>query len=163
MKSLNKSHIIQSILVLVMFVFFVTSIVMVLISGANAYNGIVKKQAGRYEERTCLTYISSKIRHYDEKDAISINNIMGTNALCLKDKNNKEGYITYIYYHKGYLKELFTNENNKGVTLNSGQKIIKIKDLSFEKKANNLIKLKCTNENGESSSIYVNVKSGVVK
>lgn len=158
MKNNNNSHTIQTAMALIMFCLFLVSILLVLTSGVKSYSSISSKLSSRYESRTCLNYISSKVKYNDRENSIDIKDFNGRNALYIKNKIDGKEFNTIIYYYDGYVKEL-TVEEGKKLGLSSGQDIVPIKSIEFKKLKNNLLKVYCTDNKGDKKDIYISLKS----
>jgi len=160
MKRNNNPHTIQTALVLILFCLFLISILFVLISGVKSYSSISDKLSSRYESRTCINYISSKIKHNDSMGSIEIKKFHGKDALYIYEKIQGEIYNTVIYCHDGYLKE-FISEKDKKQSLDSGQSIALLKDIKFERVKDNLIRVVCIDNRNDKKDIYISLKSEV--
>ena len=156
----ERSYSVDTVFVLVLFCVFAATILFVLMSGANVYKETASIMHERYEERTCLSYISAKIKHYDSKDSVYLTDFNGTTALALDDEINGVKYNTLIYFYNGHVKELFCEKGAK-FGIESGTDIIKAKNLQFAKvdEKSGLIKVKCTGETGGSSTIIIGTMS----
>lgn len=82
-----------------------------------------------YEERIDISYVTEKIRQWDEKDSIEIGSFHGRTALIHKEKINGKKYNTYLYQEKGALRELMVREGLDTTTM-QGEKIVAVKDFS---------------------------------
>ena len=61
----TENHTINTIFVLVLFCVFAVAVLLVLLAGTGAYQDIADRMERQYEERTCLSYLDAKVRHYD--------------------------------------------------------------------------------------------------
>lgn len=156
---MKKNITADTLAVLMLFAVFVLSVFSVLIYGANVYRKTAEASYFNYTERTCLSYITQKIRHYDQKDCVKTENINGTDALVLKENIDGTIYNTYIYCDNGYVKELFCEDGYEFVP-SDGMEIIEADSLTFEYAENNIIKISCTGKDGISETVYAFVKGG---
>ncbi|MEG0978760.1 MAG: DUF4860 domain-containing protein [Oscillospiraceae bacterium] len=156
----ERSYSIDTVFVLVLFCVFAATILFVLMSGANVYKDTAKIMQERYEQRTCLSYISAKIRHYDSENSVYLTDFNGTTALAMDEDINGEKYHTLIYFYDGYVKELFCEKDAKFL-IESGANIIEVKNLQFAKvdKDSGLLKIKCSGNSGGTSTIIIGTKS----
>ena len=74
---MKKNITADTLAVVMLFAVFVLSVFSVLIYGANVYRKTAEASYFNYTERTCLSYITQKIRHYDQKDCVKTENING--------------------------------------------------------------------------------------
>ncbi|NCC86800.1 MAG: DUF4860 domain-containing protein [Clostridia bacterium] len=156
----SHSYSVDTVFVLVLFCAFAATILFVLMSGANVYKDTAKIMQERYEERTCLSYISAKIKHYDNEDSVYLTDFNGVTALAMDEEINGSNYNTLIYYYDGHVKELFC-EKGANLSAQSGTDIIDVKNLQFAKFDEDLglIKIKCTGKSGGSSILIIGTKS----
>ena len=82
-----------------------------------------------YEERIDISYVTEKIRQWDEKDSIEIGSFHGRTALIHTERINGKKYNTYLYQEKGALRELMVREGLDTTTM-QGEKIVAAKDFS---------------------------------
>lgn len=154
----GQKHTIDKVFALALFCAFAASVLMVLIIGAGVYKNTVKSIDDRYTERTCLSYVASKVHHYDASGGVHLQQFGYGQALALEENISGSDFVTLLYTHQGYVMELFME---KGVQLapEDGEIIIEDAGLGFEQVADNLIKVSCTSEDGRSDSMYININS----
>ena len=130
MREHTKEFHINGILVLVLFGVFSVSILLVLLSGAEAYRRLTNRGQESYVARTVPQYITTKVRQADETGRISVGAIGGTQTLELKEEIDGTTYVTRIYCHGGYLRELFSAEV---ITLKpeDGEQIMPAEEVEF--------------------------------
>ena len=143
---------------LLLFCVFAGSMLMVLVSGAGAYNDIRNELEAQYSERTCVSYISAKIRHYDHKGAVFTDRLDGINAIMLHEEESGTEYITYIYCYDGYMRELYC-EKDLGFNPESGLPVIAADSLSVSEEEDSLIKIECESK-GRMARVYISLCSG---
>ncbi|MCL1829123.1 MAG: DUF4860 domain-containing protein [Oscillospiraceae bacterium] len=154
---MKKSGTADIIFTLLLFCVFTVSVLMVLLSGAGVYKGIVAAMDGSYEERTCLQYIGSKIRHYSGEGTVNVANIDGIDALIMTENIEGDDYNTYIYLHEGKVKELFTS-GDLDFYPEDGFDILDAQRLVFERAANNLLRIECMGSGGRNSVIFAGLR-----
>ncbi len=139
----------DSFIMAALFCFFIVSVVFVLLSGVNVYRSTSDAMNDRYENRTLLSYITVKIKHYDSTDCISLGHIGDIDALVLIERYGSETYKTYIYCYEGNVCELFIHESVTPMA-DAGEKIIKADKLEFEIIIPSLVKVIYCGKYGES-------------
>lgn len=114
---MTEKHEIDGVFVLLLFVLFAGSILMVLLLGASSYEKLVQRGQESYNARTGIQYIAAKLRHNDEADCVQVGSFSErTNkeadeieTLYLRMGTEEEYYYTKIYYYDGYIR-VFGNE-----------------------------------------------------
>lgn len=132
-----------------LFCIFIVSVVFVLLSGVNVYRSTSDAMNERYENRTLLSYLTVKIKHYDSTDCISLGSVGNIDALVLTESYGSEIYKTYIYCYEGNVCELFIRESVTPMA-DAGEKIITADKLVFEIIMPSLIKVIYYSPYGES-------------
>ena len=146
----------SGVAVLVIFCVFAACALGVLLTGAKSYRSITKRDAEVYNIRTCVQYVGTKLRQVSAPEKIAVTEFGGGDALCLREEINGEVYLTRIYCHEGWLKELFTAED-AGLTAEDGEKILPLENFSVEKKGT-LVTASFTDENGNEAELVRSVR-----
>ena len=151
-------HAADAVFALILFAAFAVSILMVLTTGAQAYQNVRNSVENHYSENTCVSYIVMKLRHYDDADCeVTIGDIEGTPALMLGEFINDEKYITAIYYHDGYVRELYADGGYE-FTLDEGFEIIEAQEFTFTSPAAGLYKISCVGTGGGAANATVSLR-----
>ncbi|MEA4815619.1 MAG: DUF4860 domain-containing protein [Lachnospiraceae bacterium] len=150
-----KQNSLNSGFVMGLFLFFIFTgaMFMVLVFGAGAYNDIRNELESQYNERTCVSYICAKLRHYDSEGAVSIGENKGIETIMLAEEENGAEYITYIYYYEGYMRELYC-EKSVEFDPDAGFSVIPAEGLSVKMAGDALIKIECKS-GGRTAKAYV--------
>ena len=97
--------------VLLLCCIFAGTVLAVLLLGVDVYKNIAQSGMDGYGERTCLAYISAKVRHFDSIGSVEVMDFDGLSALKFsEDYGGGNIYVTYIYLWDGNLYELFTQD-----------------------------------------------------
>jgi hypothetical protein len=155
----TSNHVVDLVFLLALFCVFAATVLSVLMAGANVYQEIASKMEAQYTERTCLTYLDAKIRHYDEAGMVTVERFGEGNALALYEDYQGVRYKTLIYYADGYLRELYF-EDGLEFQPEDGQAILAIDGLQIYQKTENLLQLVCTNDAGRQEQVLVYLRSG---
>ena len=145
----KRRGIFDSSIMAALFCVFIVSVVFVLLSGINVYRSTSDAMNERYENRTLLSYITVKIKHYDSTDCISLGHVGDIDALVLTESYGSEIYKTYIYCYEGNVCELFIGGSVEPMA-DAGEKIIMADKLEFEIMMPSLIKVIYSGTYGES-------------
>lgn len=165
-KNQEKHFIIDILFVLILFGVFTVSALMLVTIGSEVYRHTVDDMGKNYDTRTCISYITEKIRQNDTVVAadsslteahIRIATLTGEPALMLTQDINGEAYCTYLYLYDGYLRELLTKSGSYlgEDTLSAGQKIIELSDFHAEWISENLLTVQLTTTDGEIHKLFV--------
>lgn len=107
MKRQGSQHHMDTLAALLLFGVFAVCVLTVLLTGADAYARITGRDALAYDRRTCIQYVATRVRQADAAGGVSLEVFGGVKALVFRDWQDPE-YLTRVYYHNGYLMELFS-------------------------------------------------------
>lgn len=155
---MKKSFAIDAIFMLVLFGVFAVSVLMTLGSGAQAYRGIAASLENHYEERTCVSYIATKVRHNDRGGNISITEFGDGSALAIQETIAEDEYCTLIYSWQGQVMELFTALPLE-LGPDAGLPIIGAKAVDFSTAKDGLLKIHCTGSSDKVSTLFLSLRS----
>lgn len=144
---------------LLMFCIFTACLLLVLAFGAGAYRDIKQVGEERFSENTCLSYIATKVRHYDSAGAVRIGQIGDTEALQLRETIDGELYVTSLYCFDGHMMELFSQEGLE-FTPQDGVAVLDVKSLDFGMTADGLLQVNCTGASGKAAAVELSLRSG---
>lgn len=130
---------IDTVFVLIIFCIFASSVLIVLMLGGSIYKNMADISQAGYDERTCLSYIWTKVKNGDEAGKIYVDDFNGQAALCLDEVYDGVTYRTVIYYYDGWVRELFS-EAGLALAPEDGVAVIKTDSLAFEQLQDGLIK-----------------------
>lgn len=165
MKRMTEKHEIDGVFVLLLFVLFAGSILMVLLLGASSYEKLVQRGQESYNARTGIQYIAAKLRHNDEADCVQVGSFSErTNkdadeiaTLYLRMGTEGEYYYTKIYYYDGYIREVLCLEDG-GLSPEAGQEILPAKGLRL-KETDSLIQVTIVDEQDKEHNIHLAIRS----
>lgn len=160
----EKRFIVDVLFVLALFGLFAVSALMLVTVGADVYKHTVDDMSANYETRVSVSYIAEKIRQNDcasipDNGSISITSLGDTPALAMQQEFYDERYITYLYFHEGYLKELLVKEGSYtgDNSLSAGQKIMELSSFSTSMVWDNLLKIDLTTADGTQQELYIHL------
>ena len=131
MKMMTKKNQMGSVLVLLVFAVFVASVLLVLLTGADAIQKLNERDQSSYDRRTVVQYITTRVRQGDRRGLVEVREIEGRSVLVLSEQIEGTDYETYVYYYDGNLCELFV-EAGLDMELEFGEWILPLKELTFE-------------------------------
>lgn len=95
---------------LMVFALFAACVLCVLLSGAGVYRRLVNGGQEHYARRTMTQYIATRVQQSKNGTYISTEPFGSGEALVIAEEIDGETYLTRIYSHEGWLKELFAHE-----------------------------------------------------
>jgi hypothetical protein len=147
--------------VLLLFLLLSLLSVSVIIAGGSVYEAVSENMEENYSRRVTFSYLSTKIRQNDAFGRISAAQKDGTQMIAIKENFAGEEFVTYIYYHDGYLRELFIEIIDGGVMdfeLSWGKRIIPAENFTFYfEEETGKIKMSLTDKdkNTQSAEVYI--------
>ena len=139
-KSVRGNSRIDTIFVLIIFCVFAISVLLVLMLSASIYEKMTEISREGYDDRTGLSYIWTKVKNNDNAGRIHIGDFNGVPALCFDEEFSGVTYTTRVYFHDGWIRELFS-EVGIDFLLEDGFPLIEIDDLLFEEPGDGLIRV----------------------
>ena len=164
MKKQTKNNTISTLAPLLLFVIFTTCVLSVLLTGANVYQSLGTRHQTSFEHRTITQYLSTRLHQGDAKNMLFIGDFYECspqaegNTLFICEKLNNKDFYTRIYFHNGYLYELFTSANGT-FHPEDGEKILKINDLTFAIEKN-LLTITVEYPNADVETLFFYLHSG---
>lgn len=155
---MKHRHLVDTAFAAALFGGFVGLALLVLLCGAGAYRGIEADTSSHYTERTCLSYLAEKIRHYDRAGGVAVGKFAGSDALLLREDIGGTEYRTVIYWYDGMVMELFS-EADAMLTPDSGTEILAAEELRITEE-DGLIHLACTGSGGAAARLTLSLRAG---
>lgn len=155
-----KQHTIDFIFPIALFFVFAASSLVVLLLSANIYKNITESSDTLFTSRTCLSYITEKIRQNDEGGTgnIYLDSFDGCPSLVLERTYGEVKYHTYIYEDHGVLRELFLQDGIEASAKN-GTVIMEVSSFTMEETAPGLLRFSCSSGNDSEETILVSIHS----
>lgn len=129
MKKLSEKSI-SSVAALMLLAVFSLSVLGVLLGGVRVYKNLTEQGANDYNRRTCLQFLSTKLKQAQTPDSLEIRKFGDGDALFILEIYGKRTFVTRIYCHNGWLMELFTLDE-EGFAPEDGEKILPLDDLKI--------------------------------
>lgn len=117
MKSSSK---LTDFLALAVFAVFALCVLLVLLTGAKVYRGLVRTGEERFRDRTALQYVATRVR---QARTVTLEDFQGCPALVMQETIDGESYVTRVYCHDGYLWELFST-SDAALSPEDGEKVL---------------------------------------
>lgn len=157
-EKIRRRHVIDMLFPVALFLVLAASSLFLVILAANVYQKSVSREESNYESRTCLSYVTEKIRQNDEKGGVETGTFDGFPCLILRQTFGEQPYVTYLYSYEGQLCELFIQEGAP-MQASDGQRILEVHDFSVTEQETGVFRISCSDENGKESVTYAAVKS----
>ena len=150
---MKRRHVIDLLFPIALFLVLAASSLFLVILAANVYRKSVTWEESNYMNRTCLAYVTEKIRQSDENGGIEVGTFDGLPCLILRQTFEEQSYVTYLYSYEGELCELFVRE---GVSMRAsdGQGILEVSDFNITEQEEGIFRISCTDGNGKKSVTY---------
>lgn len=107
-KKTRPRHAIDGLIALLLFGVFAVSILSVLLTGADVYQRLARRDQASYADRTCAQYIATKVRQAPSAAALAVAPFGEADALVLTEEIGGVLYLTRVYCYDGWLWELFS-------------------------------------------------------
>lgn len=146
----TKNRQVNHLLTLILFGVFALCVLSVLLTGGGAYKRLTERDQNAYLQRTCIQYLSTKVR---QGDTPSITSFGGNDALLLPQVIGEETYVTRIYCYDGWLRELFSDPEGAFLP-EDGEKILEAEHLALTLE-NGLLTLSVTHTRGEETTLLL--------
>ena len=140
MNSATKKRSMDTIFVLIVFGIFAFSVLMVLMLGASVYRNINDISRAEQHEHTAVSYIWTKIKNFDEIDAVSIGDFGGVPAIFIDENLGGTDFRTIIYVYDGWLLEIFS-EASLEFSPENGRQIVKADNMILNEAGFGLIEI----------------------
>ena len=100
----EKHHALTNLAALLVLAVFAICILLVLLTGADLYQGLVEDGEEAYLRRTALQYLTTRVR---QAETVTIGDLEGCESLVLEETIEGETYTTWVYCYEGWLRELY--------------------------------------------------------
>lgn len=128
MKKMNSQQSLSAVAAMLVLAVFAVSILGVLLGGAGIYQRLVSKTDRAYDSRTCVQYLSSKVRQ--APGTVSLAPFGEGTALVISQMYGEKEYLTRVYCHQGWLMELFCAADGS-FSPEDGEKILPVDKLEL--------------------------------
>lgn len=155
MKRTRIHYHLDGLIALLLFGVFAVCVLAVLLTGASAYQRLTQRDMAAYDSRVCIQYIAARVRQADRDNGVSVEPFGGRYALILTEEG---GYATYVYWHEGYLMELYTSVDGD-LAPEDGEKLMASGGLELSLE-DGLLTVDITQGTGEQDTLCLSLRSG---
>lgn len=161
-KEMVKSHM-DGVFVLLGTGVFAVCILLVLLSGADTYRKLARRDASSYDRRICCEYVAAKVRHADAAGCVWVGDFSGApsqqgDTLVLTEQVDGTTYLTRIYYYDGWVRELYSAEGGS-FSPEDGDAVLEARSLAFTLRAG-LLTVETVDGSGDFSELCLALRSG---
>lgn len=157
-KTESRSGLVNTASTLVIIALFVIAALVLLYTGLQVYKNVVLASNENFELRTSLSYVAAKVRQFDAKDCVYVDEIDGVKVLVLAEEFDGEIYNTMIYHRDGALCELMQPEGSEP-DFEFGFEALEIDGFSFEETEKGTLRLTAENAEGETETLTLVLRS----
>lgn len=148
----------EGLMALLLFGVFAVCLLIVLLTGADSYQGLTQRDRASDNRRVCAQYLTTRVRQADAAGAVAAGQFGGGDALLLTQDIDGEAYVTRIYVSGGYLMELFSAADSE-LAPEDGEKLMAAQALSASL-SDGLLELSVTPEDGRPVELTLSLRSG---
>lgn len=112
---------------LLVFVLFALCLLLVLLTGARVYRGLVARGEESFARRTAVQYIATRVR---QAETVAVEDFGGCQTLVLGETVEGEAYLTRVYCYEGWLMELFCAQGSD-LSPEDGERVLEAADAGF--------------------------------
>ena len=105
--NLRQKNSISGLAAFLVFGIFAVCVLTVLLLGADTYQKLHQRDQEAFSKRTCVQYLSTRVRQAGGSGVEGIADVGGKDALVLRETIEGEEYKTYIYCYDGWIREYF--------------------------------------------------------
>lgn len=129
----KQKHMADKMFLIVLFATFAVCAFGMIMIGAEVYSHTASAMNDDYEKRIDISYVTEKIRQWDEQESIQITTFHKKTALMHTEKIDGMTYLTYIYQDNGALRELMVRKGIDTAKM-QGEEIASAKAFMVHKK-----------------------------
>lgn len=156
MKKRMTQHHMEGLGALLLFGIFAVCVLMVLLTGADAYRRLTERDQQAYLRRTCSQYVAARVRQADSLAGITVEPFGDGNALTLVEDGG--AYRTRIYCCEGWLMELYCAVD-ADLDPEDGEKILEMEALELSLKEG-FLTAKISGADGSQDILRLSLRSG---
>ena len=154
MREKRVKHHIDGLVALLLFGVFAACVLVVLLTGADAYRRLTERDQAAYERRTGVQYIATRVRQADHAGGVAVEDFGGTDALIL---GADETYAARVYCYNGWLMELYCLAEEP-MEPQDGQRIMEAEALSLSLE-DGLLEASLTSADGTEDTLRLSLRS----
>lgn len=123
----DRTHKITDLLSLTVLTVFALCTLVVLLLGGRVYRNLVEAGGENYRSRTAVQYLTTRVQ---QAGTVSVEAFGDADALVIREEQGSRVYLTRIYCHDGWLRELYCAETAQ-LQPADGEKILEAESLTL--------------------------------
>lgn len=141
---------ITDLLALAVFGIFALCVAAVLLTGVGAYKNLTDRGTDSYEQRVAARYITTR---FHQAPVVQLEDFCGLRAMTVREEIGGRVYVTRVYCHEGYIRELFAAEGAE-VSPADGELLLEAESLSFSMDAQ-LMTVEIGHRSGKTQKLFL--------
>lgn len=142
------------LLAMTVFALFSVCVLLVLLTGVRTYRNLVRRGEEGYTLRTAAGYLTTRVR---QAEGLRTEPFGDTRALVLEETLEGETYLTRVYCHEGWLRELYTGAEG-AFRPEEGEPVLRAEELRPELRED-LLRLKLRLPDGEELTLFLQIST----
>ena len=143
----------DGLIALTLFGVFAVCVLIVLLTGADAYRRLVVRGDEVIDRNACVQYISTRVRQAANPKEVAIEDFGEGNALVC----GQTGYGTRVYYYDGYIMELYA-DTSLSLHPRDGERIMESQGVEMALD-DGLLSVTAIDSEGESTSMVLSLQA----
>ena len=160
MEQSKKRFSLSGVAALCMFAVFSAAVLLTLLGGAGAYSRLTQRNQDRYESRTALQYVATKLRQAPGPEAVEVAPFGDGDALLIAENVDGIPCLTRIYCHDGWLMELFSLADGSFAP-EDGEKLLPMAHLRLHREGS-LVTVRLTDAQGAAQELKLSIRGSEV-
>ena len=158
MKQGNTKRSVSGTAALILLAVFAAGILSVLLTGADVYSRLTRRNTEGYDARTSVQYVSGKVRQASSSAAITVGSFGESDCLVITEEIDGNEYETRIYCYDGWLMELFSAAGS-GLEPVDGSKLLPAERFSVTEE-DGLLTVTITDSEGGEDTVFLHPRGG---
>ena len=154
----RQSEHLEGLMALLLFGVFAVCLMVVLLTGADSYQGLTRRDQASSDGRTCAQYLATRVRQADIDQSVTVGEFGGGDALCFTQSIVGDDYVTRVYVYDGWLMELFCKADSN-LEPEDGERIMTADSFSASEE-DGLLRLAIAPADGETVELLLSLRSG---
>lgn len=154
MRQKQIQHHMDALAALLLFGVFAVCVLVVLLTGADAYSRLTRRDQAIGDRRTCTQYIATRVRQADQLDGVAVERVEDTDVLILGSGE----YVTYVYCYEGWLMELYA-WSGEPLVLEDGWQLLEMEKMALSLESG-LLSVEIVNAEGNQDSLLLSLRGG---